>query len=47
MRTVAALYGYIPPGEDPHAWGADHQIEAPAGLLPLLATFEQREVHRQ
>jgi 2-phosphoglycolate phosphatase len=36
MRTVAALYGYIPPGEDPDAWGADHRIGAPEDLLAIL-----------
>ncbi len=36
MRTVAALYGYIPPGEEPHAWGADHHIGAPEELLAIL-----------
>lgn len=35
MRTVAALYGYIPPGEDPAAWGADHRISSPGELLDL------------
>lgn len=35
-RTVAALYGYIPPGEDPATWGPDHAITAPAGLLAFL-----------
>lgn len=36
MRTVAALYGYIPAGEDPQAWGADHDIRHPLELLELL-----------
>lgn len=36
MRTVAALYGYIPPEEDPSAWGADHRVDSPAGLLAIL-----------
>lgn len=36
MLTVAALYGYIPPGEEPHAWGADHHIGAPEELLAIL-----------
>ncbi len=36
MRTVAALYGYIPPGEDPAAWGADHVIDSPDQLLHIL-----------
>jgi phosphoglycolate phosphatase len=36
MRTVAALYGYIPPGEDPASWGADHFIDSPDELLRIL-----------
>jgi phosphoglycolate phosphatase len=36
MRTVAAVYGYIPPGENPSAWGADHQITSPGDLLTVL-----------
>jgi phosphoglycolate phosphatase len=29
--TVAAAWGYLD-GGDPHAWGADHVVDAPAGL---------------
>lgn len=36
LRTVAATYGYIPPGEDPAAWGADYRISQPCDLLELL-----------
>lgn len=36
MVTVAALYGYIPPGEAPDAWGADHLIDTPGDLLAIL-----------
>lgn len=36
MLTVAALYGYIPPREDPDTWGADHQVRSPADLLEFL-----------
>ncbi|MCC7258995.1 MAG: phosphoglycolate phosphatase [Gammaproteobacteria bacterium] len=36
MRTVAALYGYIPPEEVPERWGADHHVAAPADLPALL-----------
>jgi len=36
MRTVAALYGYIPPGEDPRGWGASARIDSPLELLDLL-----------
>ncbi|CAG0943164.1 N-acetyl-D-muramate 6-phosphate phosphatase [Gammaproteobacteria bacterium] len=42
MRTVAALYGYIPPGEDPQAWGADHHIEAPEDLLAMIEARADR-----
>lgn len=36
MRTVAVSYGYL--GDGPHyeQWGADHIIDSPAELLPLL-----------
>jgi phosphoglycolate phosphatase len=36
MRTVAATYGYIPPGQDPASWGADHHIACPRDLLALF-----------
>jgi phosphoglycolate phosphatase len=37
MRTIVALYGYIPPEEDPAAWGADHGAGTPGDLLAILA----------
>lgn len=36
MRTVAVSYGYLGEGLPLHAWGADHVIDTPAGLLDLL-----------
>jgi phosphoglycolate phosphatase len=36
MRTVAALYGYIPPEEDAKSWAADHDIGQPLDLIPLI-----------
>ena len=36
MRTVAALYGYLDPNEDPRAWHADLYIDTASALLPLL-----------
>lgn len=36
MTTVAALYGFILPGEDPLGWPADHRIEHPGDLLAIL-----------
>lgn len=35
MTTVAAAYGFIPPGDDPARWPADHRIERPIDLLAL------------
>jgi len=37
MRTIAAAYGYIQPGDDPRDWGADHVIDTPAELRGVLA----------
>lgn len=36
MRSVAALYGYIAPEDDPHSWRADTTIEAPQELLAWI-----------
>ncbi|MBZ2188168.1 HAD-IA family hydrolase [Alcanivorax sp. JB21] len=36
MTTVAALFGYLDPNEDPRAWHADYYIDAADALLPLL-----------
>lgn len=36
MVTVAALFGYLDPNEDPRAWHADYYINAADELLPLL-----------
>jgi phosphoglycolate phosphatase len=32
MKTLAALYGYIKPGDAPETWGADALIESPEQL---------------
>ncbi|MGI9311403.1 MAG: HAD-IA family hydrolase [bacterium] len=36
MRTIAAAYGYIPPRDDPRAWGADAIIHHPDQLRRWL-----------
>ena len=36
MITVAAAYGYVEPGEQPHEWDADYAINAPHDLEPVL-----------
>jgi phosphoglycolate phosphatase len=36
MATVAAAWGYLGEGEAIEAWDADHIIQSPAELLPLL-----------
>lgn len=33
LTTVAALYGYIAPGQEPGSWGADYCISQPVALL--------------
>lgn len=39
MATVAALYGYLPVGDDPANWNATYNIDSAADLRPWL---EQR-----
>lgn len=34
--TVAVRYGYVEPGQDPAAWGADYVVDSPADLGRLL-----------
>ena len=36
MPTVAAVYGYILPEENPADWQANHQIDHPSELLELI-----------
>ncbi|MGE0350017.1 HAD-IA family hydrolase [Hydrogenophaga sp.] len=36
MRTVAAQYGYLGPGADASAWGADAEVSSPLQVLKLL-----------
>lgn len=43
MRTVAALYGYIPTDEDPAAWGADLEVREPVDLLGVLELRTREE----
>lgn len=43
MRTVAALYGYLPPGDDPQQWNADFTIQNAAALRPWLEQLKQQE----
>lgn len=42
--TVAALFGYLMPGDDPAGWRADYQIEHALQLLDLLG-LEQTARH--
>jgi 2-phosphoglycolate phosphatase len=37
MKTLVALYGYLLPGEDPSAWGADGLIHHPMDILERIA----------
>lgn len=36
MKTLAAVYGYLKAGDQPHAWGADDLIEHPDQLLEWI-----------
>ena len=36
MRSIAALYGYHLPNDDPQQWHADFYIDAPRDIIPLL-----------
>jgi 2-phosphoglycolate phosphatase len=36
--VLTALYGYIPPNENPHHWDADGYINHPQEILPWLLT---------
>lgn len=38
MQTIAALYGYIPPGDDPYQWEADHYAKTSEAVEPLIFT---------
>ncbi|MCL5041119.1 MAG: HAD-IA family hydrolase [Gammaproteobacteria bacterium] len=44
MQTIAALYGYLPVGDDPARWQADHSIANAAELRPWLSRQWQLEV---
>ncbi len=35
-QTVAVRYGYVEPGQDPAAWGADYVVATPAELSTLI-----------
>lgn len=43
MATVAALYGYIPPDQNPASWQATYSIQSPAELRPWLQTRRIQE----
>lgn len=36
MATIGVAYGYIPPGDDIHAWNADLVVDSVAELLPAI-----------
>ncbi len=38
MKTLAALYGYLKPGDRPETWGADALIESPKQLATWIAS---------
>jgi phosphoglycolate phosphatase len=36
MHTLVALFGYLQPQDDPHAWAADAAVREPAGILEWI-----------
>jgi len=36
MHTIAAVYGYIEPGDDPYTWGADRYAEKSTELRDMI-----------
>ncbi|MGZ5011875.1 MAG: HAD family hydrolase [Methylobacter sp.] len=42
MKTLAALYGYIKPGDTPETWGADALIESPDEISTWIASLPCR-----
>ncbi|CAM3702703.1 HAD family hydrolase [Parendozoicomonas haliclonae] len=40
MFTFAALYGFIPAGEDPDDWRADYNVDSPQHLLEWLDDWD-------
>ena len=39
MRTLVALYGYLPEDADPHAWGASGVVDSPWDLVRWLDDY--------
>jgi 2-phosphoglycolate phosphatase len=39
MKTLAALYGYLKPGDMPETWGADALIESPEQIPTWIESF--------
>lgn len=42
MKTLAARYGYLKPGDRPETWGADAVIESPAEITDWIGTHTCR-----
>lgn len=38
MKTLAALYGYLNPGDKPEGWGADALIESPGQFATWITS---------
>lgn len=38
MKTLAAIYGYLKPGDTPETWGADALIESPEQISTWIAS---------
>lgn len=45
MPTIAALYGYLPIGDDPATWQATHSVRSAAELQPWLEQRHKETSH--
>jgi 2-phosphoglycolate phosphatase len=36
MYTIAAIYGYIEPGDNPHSWGADNHVDKSTDIREMI-----------
>lgn len=45
MPTIAALYGYLPVGDDPATWQATHSVRSAAELQPWLEQRHKETFH--
>ncbi|MGI1677463.1 MAG: HAD-IA family hydrolase [Cellvibrionaceae bacterium] len=38
-KTIAAVYGYVPEGDNPVDWNADYIVDSAHGILPIIKKY--------